>query len=328
MLTYWEDLNVYGYTNPKMLFELHGIDIEFKDNDVDIQLVSEHNYNELKRTKVKIYLGIFDNEENQIQKFLDLDPNCLLLTNAIDKTVNDKRIIFHDFLFNRTKAYYTKTGYRNLNNFWYYAGHNCYVLTELDFGLKRNRIFLALNNTYRERMHARPVIMNYLMRYNELGYLGDASNKNLFLTSEGNADPTSHYQPAANVFYNDTYISIYGETIEYGNTLAITEKTFEPLIKGHFILPFSTCGFVAYLKEWGVKFPNFINYEYDTIEDYEYRYIKYHEEMVRLINIPLEQWHQFYIDAKDIISYNRQIFYERPFHKIDFESLLAHSSVG
>ena len=71
-----------------------------------------------------------------------------------------------------------------------------------------------------------------------------------------------------NTFYLDSYVSIYCESNFLRNDLIhITEKTFEPLIKGHIILPFSNPGTISRLVEMGFQMPNCVDYSFDSVED-------------------------------------------------------------
>jgi hypothetical protein len=130
------------------------------------------------------------------------------------------------------------------------------------------------------------------------------------------------YDPPHNEYYRNTFISIYGETIEFGNTIVVTEKTYDPLIKGHFVLPFSTNGFIRHLENLGFQLPNFIDYSYDTICDDDARYQAYTLEIDRLMNMDLEMWRQLYKDNYSIIHHNQLIFHEKPYDRINFYNYL------
>lgn len=307
--------------NSNMFFDLNGDDFIVTDKEVDIHIKGhDDTFNHSIKSKIKMLVEIFHNYNNQNFSFLEKDLNCYYLTNAVDLTINDSRIIFTDFLFNRTKAYYLKEGYRYKQSLWYYAGDDCYTLPPLDFERDR-KIYLALNDTYRDYFHSRPQIFCYLMKHREKGFLGNPS-LNMHLVSEGNPFNSSRYQPVSNSYYQQSYISIYGETVEHGTSIVVTEKTFEPLIKGHFILPFSTHGFVEHLKNIGFEFPNFINYEYDKVKNFFDRYKKFHEEMERLVNLSNDFWKEMYYTHQNIIKHNRDYFFLKPFHKVNLKQLI------
>ncbi len=124
------------------------------------------------------------------------------------------------------------------------------------------------------------------------------------------------YSPIHNRYYDDTFISIYAETLEYGTSVVITEKTYEPLIKGHFILPFSTQGFIAALKKLGFEVPAFIDYTYDDIKDDERRFRAYGKEVRRLIQMPLGKWRALWRRHVALLSHNQRLFHLRDYHKL------------
>jgi len=125
------------------------------------------------------------------------------------------------------------------------------------------------------------------------------------------------YNPPHNLYYDNTFISIYGESIEYGSSLAITEKTYDPLIKGHFILPFSAPGFLDRVRLMGFKLPDFIDYGYDTIQDDDQRWTAYADEVRRLLSMSLDQWRQHWTDDLDLIRHNRQVFFTKDYDRVD-----------
>ncbi len=78
------------------------------------------------------------------------------------------------------------------------------------------------------------------------------------------------WTPAHNAYYDNTAVSIYVETlldahdIERDPLGCITEKTWEPLIKGHFILPFGYTGMIQDLQPlYNTHLAPFIDYTYD-----------------------------------------------------------------
>lgn len=101
------------------------------------------------------------------------------------------------------------------------------------------------------------------------------------------------YVPINNSYYKNSVLSVYIETITCNSNLvdeqkvtSATEKTWNPLIKGHFILPFGCSGFVSFLKDaYGIKFPGFIDYTYDGMESDLERWFAYKSEVARVLNM-------------------------------------------
>ena len=107
---------------------------------------------------------------------------------------------------------------------------------------------------------------------------------------------------------------MYGESLDrYPVT---TEKTYDPLIKGHFVLPFSGAGVIQHLKAQGFLVPDFIDYSYDNVENLEQRLECYLKEAVRLINIPLAEWKNLYKQNLDIVHHNQRHFWLKPYDRL------------
>jgi len=133
---------------------------------------------------------------------------------------------------------------------------------------------------------------------------------------------TTGYNPVHNAYYNETYFSVYCETIEISGTTMVTEKTLDPLIKGHFILPFGSAGTVADIERHGFRLPDFIDYSYDSIVDDLHRYYQFLKEFKRLAELSLDQWNRSWIDNQDILHYNRNIFFQRDYSRVNFKNLI------
>ncbi len=221
---------------------------------------------------------------------------------------------------------------------WY---KNSYVLTDNLSAENKKRIFLSPTFSYRKSLKYRPQISNLLTPHNNnLGYVSfiDSNNKHFliphkilpkckdinFLESKNIGEyPGFGYSPPHILYYENTFISIFGEICEWGEGYTPSEKTYEPLIKGHFILPFSNSGYIQHLKNLGFKFPNFIDYSYDTILDDDSRFATYKEEINRLLTISLDDWRQHWNDNLELIVHNQNIFYYKPYEKLDLVKFFA-----
>ena len=229
-------------------------------------------------------LDIFHNYENQGKVLTSKanDHSDIIITNVVDPRIQHKNIVFSDFLFNRTKAYYSQYPFKAGITPWYHAGANAYITPPLTCADNKQLIFVAACRTHNGKRIYRTQLAELLESYKQLGHLGLGDNTINSLYSG--------YNPPHNEYYKNTFISIYGETIEFGLTTAVTEKTFDPLIKGHFILPFSNAGFIGHLRSIGIQFPEFIDYSYDTVVDSEKRFAVYSDEVKRLLALDLDAW--------------------------------------
>jgi len=98
--------------------------------------------------------------------------------------------------------------------------------------------------------------------------------------------------PIANTYFTDSIVSVFVESVASKKpdhkVLAFTEKTYIPLVKGHFILPFGSPGLVAELKKQGFMFPNWIDYSYDLIENDNERLKAFLKSFKKLQKMKLE----------------------------------------
>jgi hypothetical protein len=247
----------------------------------------------------------------------------------------------------RSKAYYQNYAFSQDTKLWYWRSADAYQIPQQT--TLKNKIYLAPNKTWNaehRKNYFRPKIVDTLLKkHKNTGYVGDYHrDPKLFLYPQWNYSEynkeifklDSHkisfsavqsqnligYSPPHNAYYEDTFISIYGETIEHGTTIAPTEKTYDPLIKGHFILPFSCSEFIKFLRTKGFWFPEFIDYGYDEIINDEKRFECYLKEVDRLLTMPLDIWQQHWVDNAEIRRHNQTVFETTPYDRVDLHQLI------
>ena len=324
-----------------MVFDMNGDDylyLKNKDHSdaVDILIINHLYESELLPSEIiprynfqkSFFFDIKHNIEDQVKHLNTVSQDSLqdyTVTNAIDFSISNDRIIFYDFLFNRTKAYYTNQIWnKNIDNVWYYAGKSAYQTPNHNVENKF-KLFVAPNNSRGgDRVYRKKLVDHLIKKHSQLGFVGDiTTDPSLRLVPQNDTFPNTGYNPPHTSYYENTFISVYAETIEFGSSYAATEKTLDPLIKGHFILPFSNYGFVNFIKTtYGFQMPEFIDYSYDQISDNDIRYKMYIEELDRLMNIDISLWKTLWEENLHIIKHNQQIFYNNPYHKIDFSRYL------
>ncbi len=309
-------------------------------NEADIVPIFSHvfveslNENIKKIIKNKIILGngVFhtDNEftldghpfhagwKNFTQKLLMLETN---LINKKNTTIN------YDLLWNRQKLYFTEYNRINLSNrIWTYnSTEKTFKLNTIEKTLYAKR-FLSLNRILFDRGAFEKNRRQYY-RYKLAKKLEDTDNifsdwtidppRILDTEEQLQSFPGSMWLPVANKIYENTFISIYVETLTNSfHTRVITEKTFDPLIKGHFILPFGYCGMIEDIKSYGFKLPTWINYEYDYEVDSEKRFNLFIQEFERLQNIEIQQYYKWFEKDYDLLVHNRNVFFNRPYDSL------------
>jgi len=257
---------------------------------------------------------------------------------------NYHKEIYYDSLYNRQKAFFID--YENIGKGGrvntYNVTKECYMLDDIKH-TSIDKVFLCPNRLYNwdhYRFKYRKMLRDHILSLQKMkGYISDPP-QNILEPQQTNLlhkMKTSDYggggtwYPIHNKYYQETYISIYIETIVVNNDdvsfklydyRGVTEKTFDPLIKGHFILPFGYSGLIQDIKDYGFELPDFIDYSYDTIKNNDDRFLSFLESINKLENITLEQWQTLYVQNYNMLINNRQLFYTKPYDSL-YHKVLA-----
>lgn len=242
--------------------------------------------------------------------------------------------IFYDFLWNRQKAYFTDYNKFNLDDRVWTWGSNIkmYGLTKI-FKFPDCKKFLCPNRiqyvngemAQHHRFSCRKKLYNFLDK--DQGFISDPAN-DIVLNPEQEeikesllGGTSGTWYPVANQLYNSSFISIYIETITMSSSMAfkyktITEKTWDPLIKGHFILPFGYMGLIEDIQSYGFWLPNWINYSYDKIYDDEERFAAFLKSVDNILALNLEDLKSKFEQSVDNLYKNRLLFWSRPYDNL------------
>ena len=151
------------------------------------------------------------------------------------------------------------------------------------------------------------------------GYLGN-QNINHFLIGQGVTPGQLDTQismsvspgnvPLNNEYYKNSVLTINVETLSKSqpkNTpRLITEKTWDILIKGHFMLTFAYQGFYQDLKQiYNIQLPDWIDYDFDTETDNLQRWARFKLEVIRVLNMGPEKLFKLRERDKHILIHNR-----------------------
>jgi hypothetical protein len=248
--------------------------------------------------------------------------------------------IKYDFLWNRQKIYFTDYNYIDLS----YRTYTCnadarnFQLTKIQKTSDSHCIlkkFLCPNRTYPQfdhhpRIQYRKKLRElFLEKYSNEGYYSSPHN-GMILPCENN-DPRidlveGGWYPIANSLYNETFFSIYVETLSIGkpqipnagntNYRSITEKTWDPLIKGHFILPFGYKGLIEHIRSYGFHLPDWIDYSYDEIDDDQERFDKFLSSAEKLMKFSIIELMNLYNRDRWMLVMNRDLFWTRPYDSL------------
>ena len=232
-----------------------------------------------------------------------------------------------DLLWNRAKAYYTEFS-DSLRGLWWakHSGRRMFDLDPIPSTKHSSTVCLAPFRIYQDalinlapRMLLRDSLKTIVWGNPRVIHSGSEfipsqqNSKHLEMERNGNS---SIWHPIHNDVYARTYFSAYVETLTgQGSTRSITEKTWDPLIKGHFVLPFGYRGIIDDIRNRGFQLPDFIDYSYDTEVTRSDRWNAYERELRRLIALP--NWAELYSNSVDILHHNRQQFYDQKYSTVE-----------
>lgn len=237
--------------------------------------------------------------------------------------------IYYDIMWNRQKAYYVDHATLDLDNrLWTHLTSS--KMFELDTPHKHNSMkkFLSPsriyhNNTENPRIQYRQQLFNLLE--NQDGYISNfAANRPIWPQEKTPAlldylisGRGGEWMPCDNYYYKSSFFSFYVETIVWSNTMRlVTEKTFDPLIKCHYVIPFGYSGLIQDISDYGFTLPSWIDYSYDTILDNDIRWEAYAREVHRLLSIPYVELFGRWEKDFEMIKTNRQVFWKRPYDNL------------
>ena len=192
--------------------------------------------------------------------------------------------------------------------------------------LSPNRIYTDILN---DRIYKR-IALQYILQ-NENGYVNDPERGNIFESQEKmfcEGVGFEGFSPIHNKYYESSFVSIYVETLTYlgeNHMKSITEKTWNPLIKGHFILPYGYNGLIEDIKSYGFKLPDWLDYSYDNIENNIERFDMYIISIRKFLEYSIEDLKHLFIRDKHILEYNRNLFFEKPFDKL-YDKIISNET--
>lgn len=307
------------------------------DNNIHLNVTLEDQLNVMRKHKDKIFLLMMHNHisETMGSKTMELYlRDYSEFKNVYAVCVNliptDSHIPYN-YYFNWVKAHFTEYPKHDLkwNRLWV---HSC---TEKSFVLPNIKPFTASkrfcipnfvrgNSTheYTEfKNQARNVLSTYVNSSDS--FYSDFRKNVQLLPEESSLWPDSYRGtengqsgvgiiPIANTYFTDSIVSVFVESVagflnKDSRVLAFTEKTYIPLVKGHFILPFGSPGTVQELKNQGFIFPEWIDYSYDSIDNNDKRLKSFINSFLKLRSISLDDLNALANKDIEIRKHNRRI---------------------
>jgi len=284
--------------------------------------------------KYVLHLDIFHVHE-QTSVIPHLNRMKLLLSEKgktllhIHTNLNTKEDIFYDFLWNRQKCAFTDFEGYGLKNTEFF-GESSNKMFELSDIKKVGTLkkFLSPNRTSldnpNDRIYKR-ISLRYVLELED-GYTNDP-DRGLSLEPQETPDNENlvkfeAFNPIHNRYYDSSFLSIYVETLTYlirdkdKQVKSITEKTWNPLLKGHFILPFGYCGLVKNIREYGFLLADWIDYGYDTIEDDRERFDHFIHSVKKVLELSIDDLNTLFKRDLWMLEHNRGLFFDKPLDNI------------
>lgn len=356
MITFYQKPNT-DHRDSRQFLDLNGDDYEItEDPSADYDAVLAHplesEYHRPNNLKPCLRLMIWHGDPDHVDRLIEsLEANPLdhMVFNGTSDQQHE-RLRYVDWLFNRTKAYYSGYPFRSDRRLWYWTGPENYQWLKLSTSQEKTKIFLAPNRchfNHHPNRHFRCQLVKWLERYHYLGHIGNwdphdpRGDVMQHLVSNAEAPECrtltevaakldreyrpkywSGYLPIHHAYLTDTFISIYTESIDRGQTIMITEKTYDPIMRGHLILPFAAQGMIKHLESLGWTRPRSIDYGYDNIANDGARFTSYLAEVERLLSLTRQAWCDIWELELDTLWRNQQWMYWRAYDRVDLKSLL------
>jgi hypothetical protein len=276
--------------------------------------------------------------QNLLKFYNHIGKNIVLAhKNLAQKDSIYDNIFYYDSMFDICKLYFTEYTEELNDKVWNRLSEpDFFNLPEICVNPTKKFIYAAYVYPpfHHPRMRYRSRLGEFLKsKYIDDGYVGEKGQRllpnNIRDDSQClkfiNHGPIMWY-PIADDYYHDTFISIIVETIMglvsnsedpkqiKTDVKCITEKVFEPLAKGNFILPFGYKGIVDDIRSYGFKLPDWIDYSYDDILDPDDRFESYLCSVDDILNMRMNKvLNRYYINDVEILEHNRQVFFDRPY---------------
>jgi hypothetical protein len=264
-------------------------------------------------------------------KFKHITDKVIIIHN--NRALKDhNNIAYFDILFNIEKMYCTEynSGIDLNQRVWTdVCNEEVYRLHPIEKNpikkfLAPMRIYHSgsIENPENPRMTRRKQIRALLESMDSV-YLSDPPNGITFLPNGYTSDMDSWvnspyggvWYPISHTHYNSSIVSIYGESLVHHEheAMIVTEKTFDPLIRGNFILPFGMPGLIKCITDYGFVLPDWIDYSYDSITNDGERFIAYMMSILKLNSYTLEELTDLCNKDKHILEHNRNVFFTTPY---------------
>ena len=280
--------------------------------------------------KKLVFYDIFHAHPAPEYSFLDLVKHyqklipTVLLTACKTSIPGIDNVVHFDFYWNRAKS-----AYLDKRPLWKQLDANNYNQWPIETARRPGAVLsLYGKNNWAIKQHLYYQI-KHLSGYHS-GHDADTS-----LPSDTNITDLSMLTatPPARKYFDNTYISAQIESLSKGPTVLYSEKTYDHLIQGRFVMNFGPKHFYRTLVNNGWKLPVGVDYSWDNIHDIEEnqhthivqtepRFHAYTKCLVELAS-DIERLHNLFIANIDVFAHNQEQLRQKSYDIISLEQL-AH----
>ena len=124
-------------------------------------------------------------------------------------------------------------------------------------------------------------------------------------------------------------IEVVLETLFDDSRHHLTEKTLRPIACGCPFMLVGTAGSLEYLRRYGFKtFNQYINEEYDTIQDPLERLHAIVKEMKRIASLDTDTKKQLFNNLQEIANYNKNLFFSHNWHQSIVDEFVNNTNLA
>ena len=256
-----------------------------------------------------------------VQHYQKLMPT-VLLTACKTPILGIDNVLHFDFYWNRTKSAYLD---KEIN--WKQGSPQEYNQWPIQLDRRPGAILsLYGKNNWEIKRH-----LYYQVKHLSGYHSGQTAETSLPSETGINNLPKLQATPPARKYFDNTYISAQVESLCKGPNVLYSEKTYDHLIQGRFVMNFGPRHFYRTLVNDGWKLPVGIDYSWDDIED---QIVKYHDvpdeprfrayiQSLLELSSNMERLHELFVANRDVFAHNHEQLRQKPYDIISLEQL-AH----
>lgn len=252
--------------------------------------------------------------------------NDLNLRTALPQSLHKTWILLHSELNSDQLELYESTGKYQGAYWWSHAAiaRDWYRFAEYDRSFESDRYSKLFLTYCRDTTGSRQYRQEFIEQVYHRGIIDQCQMKSV-TSDEITPDSSAIYNVAD---FNATAISVVLETV-FDQRIHLTEKTLRPIACGHPFILAAGPGSLKLLQRYGFQtFSDFINENYDNIQDSNDRLSAITAEMERINSLSDHQKKLLIKNCQDIAGRNQKHFFSDAFFKQITEELEQNVSAA